>query len=127
MKKFILPLLAIIYTSLAFGQHTFKAIIKDGESKELLIGATAILQGTTNGASADQNGFIELKNIPDGKQTIIFSYLGYQEKKSTFHFPLIQIEPFEILLSADEGEELEEVVITSTRSSRTIDNKKKEI
>jgi iron complex outermembrane receptor protein len=35
---------------------------------------------------------------------------------------LIQIEPFEILLSADEGEELEEVVITSTRSSRTIDN-----
>jgi len=115
-------LLAIIYTSLAFGQNTFKAIIKDSESKELLIGATAILQGTTNGASADQNGYLELKNIPDGKQSIIYSYVGYQEKKNTFIFPLNQTEPFEILLSAEEGEELEEVVITSTRSSRTINN-----
>lgn len=122
MKKIILPLLAFIYSSLAMGQHTFKAIIKDSESKELLLGATAILQGTTNGASADQNGYLEIKNIPDGKQTIIFSYVGYQEKKNTFLFPLIQTEPFEILLSAAEGEELEEVVISSTRSSRTIDN-----
>jgi iron complex outermembrane receptor protein len=122
MKKIILPLLALIYTSLAFGQHTFKAIIKDSESKELLLGATAILQGTTNGASADQNGYLEIKNIPSGKQTIIFSYVGYQEKKNTFHFPLIQTKPFEILLTAAEGEELEEVVISSTRSSRTIDN-----
>ncbi|MFZ2284344.1 MAG: TonB-dependent receptor plug domain-containing protein, partial [Lutibacter sp.] len=122
MIKFILPLLAIIYTSLAFGQHTFKAIIKDGESKELLMGATAILQGTTNGASANQNGFIELKNIPDGKHTIIFRFIGYQEKSNTFNFPLIQTEPIEILLSAEEGEELDEVVISSTRSSRTIGN-----
>jgi iron complex outermembrane receptor protein len=122
MKKIILPLLAFIYTSLAFGQHTFKVIIKDSESKELLFGATAILQGTTNGASADQNGYLEIKNISDGKKTIVFSFVGYQEKKNTFHFPLIQTEPFEILLSANEGEELEEVVISSTRSSRTIGN-----
>ena len=122
MKKFILPLLAIIYTSLASGQNTFKAIIKDSESKETLIGATVILQGTTNGSSADQNGFIEIKNIPDGKQILIFNYIGYQEKTYTFNFPLTQTEQYEILLSADEGEELEEVVISSTRSSRTINN-----
>ena len=121
MKKIILPLLAIIYTSLAFGQNTFKAIIKASESKEMLIGATAILQGTTNGASADQNG-LEIKNIPDGKQFIIFRYIGFQEKTETFNFPLAQIGPLEILLSADEGEELEEVIISATRSSRTIDN-----
>ena len=122
MKKIILPFLAIIYTSLAFSQHTFKAIIKDSESKELLFGATAILQGTVNGASANQNGYIEIKNITHGKQTIIFSYVGYQEKKNTFLFPLIQTEPYEILLSATEGEELETVLISATRSSRTIDN-----
>ncbi len=122
MKFFILPLLAVIYTSVAFGQNTFKAIIKDRESKEKLIGATAIIQGTTNGASADQNGFIEIKNIPDGKQIIIIRYIGYQEKTYAFIFPLTQTEPLEILLSTGEGEELEEVVISSTRSSRTIDN-----
>ena len=122
MKKFILPLLAIIYTSLAYGQNNFQAIIKDGESKEILFGATAILQGTTIGTSADENGFIEINNIPDGKQIIIFSYIGYQEKKETFIFPMVQIEPLVIFLSAHEGEELEQVVITSTRSSRTISN-----
>ena len=122
MKKIILPLLAIIYTSLAMGQNTFKAIIKDSQTKETLFGATVILQGTTNGAVADENGFVEIKNIPDGKQVIIFSYIGYKEKNYTFYFPLTQTEPLIILLSGDEGEELEEVVISSTRSSRTIDN-----
>ena len=122
MKNFILPLLAIIYTSLAFGQNTFKAIIKDSESNQTLFGATAILQGTTIGASADQNGYIEIKNIPDGKQIIIFSYIGYQEKIDTFNFPLTQTEPLVILLSAHEGEELEQVIISATRSSRTIGN-----
>lgn len=122
MKKIIMPLLAIIYTSLAVGQHTFKAIIKDNESKELLLGATAILQGTINGASADQNGYLEIKNIPAGKQIIIFSYVGYQEKRNTYYFPLNKTEAFEIFLSAAEGEKLDEVLVTSTRSSRTINN-----
>jgi len=120
MKNFILPLLAIIYSSLAFSQNTFKAIIKDNESKEALIGATAILQGTTIGASTDQNGLIEMKNIPDGKQLIIFNYIGYLEKADTINFPLLQDQPFEILLFADE--KLEEVIIYSTRSSRAIEN-----
>jgi len=120
MKNFILPLLAIIYSSLTFGQNTFKAIIKDSESKEILVGATAILQGTTNGASADQNGFIEIKNIPNGKHIINFRYIGYEEKTEIVNFPFTQTQPVVILLSA--GEELEEVVISSTRSRRTIDN-----
>lgn len=122
MNKLILPFLAILYTSLAFSQNTFKAIVKDSESKETLMGATAILIGSTHGASADQNGFIEIKNILDGKQTIIFNYIGYQEKKVTFNFPLKQSNPLIIQLSAAEGEELEEVVILSTRSSSIINN-----
>ena len=122
MKNIILPFLALLYTSLALGQNTFKAIIKDSESKEVLFGATAIIQGTTIGTSTDQNGFIEFKNIPDGKQTIIFSYLGYREIKETFTFPWTQTEPLVILLSAEEVEELEQVVISATRSSRTIGN-----
>ncbi|MGV8944941.1 MAG: TonB-dependent receptor [Lutibacter sp.] len=122
MKNIILPILALIYTSLALGQNTFKAIIKDSESKEVLFGATAIIQGTTIGTSTDQNGFIEFKNIPDGKQTIIFSYLGYREIREAFTFPLTQTQPLVIFLSAEEGEELEQVVISATRSSRTIGN-----
>lgn len=122
MKKIILPLMAILYTALTYGQNTYKAIIKDSQSKETLIGAIVIIQGTTNNAIADQNGYVEIKNIPDGKQIIIISHIGYLEQTNPVNFPLTQTEPLEILLSASEGEELEEIVITSTRSSRTINN-----
>ncbi|WP_242156967.1 TonB-dependent receptor [Aestuariivivens sediminis] len=122
MKNFILLLLVMLYTSLAFGQNTFKAIVKDSESKETLIGATAYLHGSASGAITDQNGYLDIHNIPNGTQTIIFRYIGYKEKKQTFNFPLSETETVEILLSKSEGEQLDEVVIASTRSKRTIYN-----
>ncbi len=122
MRKLILFLLAILYTSITLGQNTFIAIIKDSESKKTLFGANAIIQGTTNGASSDENGFLEINNIPNGKQIITFSYIGYLKKTDTFNFPLTQTEPLVILLSPSEGDELEEVIISSMRSSRTIYN-----
>jgi len=122
MKKIILPLLAIIYTSLACGQNTFKAIVKDSLTKEFLIGSTAVLKGTTNGSSADINGKIEIKNIPNGTQTIIFSYIGYEKLELTFTFPLADsLKEFFVFMKSD-GEELEEVIISTTRTSRTIQN-----
>jgi len=122
MKNFILPLLAILYTSILFSQNSFRAIIKDGETREVLFGANAIIKGTVNGASSNQNGFLEITNIPNGTQTIIFSFIGYNEKSEIYEFPLTLSEPLEILLSASEDEHLEEVIISSTRSSRTIAN-----
>jgi len=122
MKNFILPLLAILYTSILFSQNSFRAIIKDGETREVLFGANAIIKGTVNGASSNQNGFLEIINIPNGTQTIIFSFIGYNEKSEIYEFPLTLSEPLEILLSANEDEHLEEVIISSTRSSRTIAN-----
>jgi iron complex outermembrane receptor protein len=119
MQRLILPLLAFLYSATTFGQNNFKANIKDAETKEPLIGATAILQGSTNGATANQNGFVELKNIPNGKQVILFRFIGYTERIDTLDFPLKQIDTIEILLNS-EGEEMDEVVVTSTRSSRTI-------
>jgi iron complex outermembrane receptor protein len=121
MQKIILSLMVLIYSVGAIAQNTFKAEIKDAESKEVLTGATATLQGTAVGSSADQNGYIEIKNIPNGKQIIIFRYMGYQERTDTIIFPHDQTEPLEILLTP-EGEEMEEVIVSSTRSSRNIDN-----
>ncbi|MEQ3657088.1 MAG: TonB-dependent receptor [Dokdonia sp.] len=122
MKKNIVVLLALLYTAIAFGQHTFKAVVKDETSKETLFGATAVLEGTTNGATADENGIVEITNIPSGTQKITFSYVGYKEKTMSFSFPLAQGQIIEILLEKGEGEALDEVMINSTRSKRTIYN-----
>jgi iron complex outermembrane receptor protein len=119
MQKIILPFVALLYSVVTFGQNNLKVNIKDAETKEPLIGATVILQGSTNGTISNQNGFVELKNIPNGKQLILFRYLGYTERIDTLTFPLMQSDTTEILLNS-EGEEMDEVVITSTRSSRTI-------
>ena len=122
MKTIILAFLAFLYASMTFSQNSFRAIIKDGETREVLFGANAIIKGTVNGASSNQNGFLEITNIQNGTQTIIFSFIGYNEKSEIYEFPLTLSEPLEILLSASEDEHLEEVIISSTRSSRTIAN-----
>jgi iron complex outermembrane receptor protein len=122
MKNFILPLLAMLYTTLVFGQNTFRANVKDKESKEALFGATGNLLGTNNGSVANEKGYIEINGIPNGTQTINFRYIGYEDTNITLSFPLTVADPVEILLSKNQGEELEEVVIASTRSKRTIYN-----
>lgn len=121
MKKYILLLIGVLNISTLFGQNTFKAVIKDSETKESLANASAIVKGTNNGASADINGLIEIRNIPDGHQIIIFSFVGYEQQILPFDFPFTQSEPIEILLTI-QPDETEDVIITSTRSSGTIED-----
>lgn len=122
MKKIVMPLLIVMVSSwAACAQHTLRAIIKDSHTNESLPGATLQREGTTEGATANENGEIELSGIPDGSHVFVAGFIGYRQKKITITFPRESDEPVEITLDSDE-EELEEVVITSTRVSRTIDN-----
>src|SRR5690606_24367446 len=91
---------------------------------------------------------VVLTNIPSGKQVIEYSYVGYISKTDTLIFPLVDNGPVVVMLESLAGhddaddehneerhsdgehsdhedlehEHLEEVVISATRSSRTIDN-----
>lgn len=125
MKKIIVLIAALLYTFTAYSQNTYKAIVKDAKTNETLVGATAVLQGTTKGATSDTSGLVVLNNIPAGRQAIKFSYIGYQTRLDTLTFPLVQNRPMLILLQPSgkgEGEELDAVVVSTTRSSRTIAN-----
>ncbi len=122
MKIFIMPVMIMMLSSWTLcAQNTFKAVIKNHDTKELLPGATLQLEGTTLGVSANENGEVELSNVPNGKQTFIVSFLGYQQRKMTITFPRENNDAIEITLEGND-EELEEVIVTSTRVSRTIDN-----
>lgn len=121
MKKLTVLFIALLYTAIAYSQNTFKAILKDAETKQPLIGATATIAGTTLGATSDTSGLITLTPIADGKQLIRFNYMGYISRQDTVTFPLAQTQPMEILLQPTENE-LNEVVVSATRSSRTIAN-----
>ena len=118
MKKIVILLTLLPFFAKA--QNTLKAIIKNEKTKEVLIGVSVFIKGTQNGTTSDTSGFAELKNIPNGKQTIIFNSIGFTSIEKNITFP--QSTAIEIYLEPS-AEELEEVkVVSSTRSSRNIKN-----
>ena len=104
-----------------FAQNTLKVKLIDCETKEPLIGASVVLQSTTNGASSDTEGVATLSNIPDGNQKIEVSYVGYEKTIKEFTFPLPSDSLIVITIEPDENE-LQEIVVSSTRGTRTFKN-----
>ncbi len=121
MKIFITILLFALLSINSYGQNTFKAYIKDGHTKEPLTGATAIIKETSIGASADIKGYLEIENLPNGKQTIVFSFLGYKQRIDTLDFSIVKSDTLIVLLESD-ARNLDEITVTATRSSRSIDD-----
>ena len=117
MKKYVLSLMALLCTIVCHSQNTLYITVKDAKSKEALTGATVLLKGTTNGSAADANGLVVIKNLPVGKQVIVSSFIGYTEHEDTITIPTSDTL---IVLLEEEAQETEEVVISTTRSTRTI-------
>jgi len=119
MTKYFFIFLILFSLQNVFSQNTFKTIIKDSSTTEILIGARASIKGTNNGALANADGEIILSNILNGKQIIRFSYVGYKTVEQEFEFPLRQqIEV--VFLSSNTENLLDEVIVQGTRSNRSI-------
>jgi outer membrane receptor protein involved in Fe transport len=57
--------------------------VRDAQSSDPLIGANVLIQGTTLGASTDENGFFLIPNIPPGIYSLRITFLGYQTLEIT--------------------------------------------
>src|SRR5258708_6604999 len=120
MKKLsgIIIMLCAVYLSNA--QNTLVASIRDAASKQPLGGTTILLTRTHKGAKADSNGIVILTQIPDGNQVLSFHFIGYKKHTEILTFPRNN-DTLTVLLEKA-GEEMGEVIISSTRSNRTIRN-----
>ncbi|BAV07563.1 TonB-dependent receptor [Filimonas lacunae] len=112
----ILSLLCLGNTSIA--QNIFKAIIKDAGSRQPLAKASAIIPTAKLEASADSAGVLIITGIPDGLHAITFRFVGYAPLTLSYSFPGGS-DTATILLESS-SEEMEEVVVSATRSSRTL-------
>jgi outer membrane receptor for ferrienterochelin and colicins len=121
MKKILFMSFFMTLNLCVFAQNNLNAVIRNSENKDPLIGVTASIKGTSLAATSNENGQIIIVNVPDGVQEIHFSYVGFNERIDTLEFPLKDTSVIEILLK-ESSEELEEVVISSTRSTRSIQN-----
>ncbi|WP_010521443.1 TonB-dependent receptor [Aquimarina agarivorans] len=91
-------------------------VITEAES-EPLMGATVYFEALDKGAVTNFDGISEFSNIPNGQHQIIISFLGFETLETTIQVP----NENELIFKLDEsGSTLEEVIIQSTRSTRTV-------
>ena len=121
MQKYFFIISAIFIVGMAQAQNNFKAVVKDEQTKEPILGVTAVVNNTSINSVSNDEGILFISDIPNGEYTITFSSEGYKSKTETFVFPLSTNDTLELFLES-ESEELKEIMITSTRSSRTIRN-----
>lgn len=119
MQKIILLLLAVVLSSTVNAQHTLSIAVKDRITGEPLAGVTIRIHKLNTAARTDEKGMALLNNVPVGTILVQFSHTGYVQWTDTVHLP--EQTTLDILLEADK-KELDEVVVQSTRTSRTIKN-----
>lgn len=74
-------LLILAIAGLAFGGTTGKVAgtVKNAQTGELLPGANVLVQGTTWGASTDQDGFYFILNMPPGAYNLTAKMIGFEQ------------------------------------------------
>ncbi len=119
MKFFLVTMISLLAFLSGTAQNNVYFKITDA-SGEPLAGANIAVEGTIKGTVTDSTGTAVLKNLPNGKIKIGISFIGFEEKSVHLNLPSDNNKTFEIIMK--EGEELEEIVISTTRSSRSIDD-----
>ncbi len=73
-------ILAFGFLSLGFSQSTIRGTVADKATGELLIGASVIVEGSTDGTVTDFDGVFELETKASLPLQIVVSYVGYGAK-----------------------------------------------
>ena len=114
---FLRILIGLVFPySLAFAQHDahLTGHVLDAETGEHLPFVNVQLKGTNIGTVTDESGHYLLKDLPLGRQIIVFSYVGYE----TEELPVNIIEDRTVELKAaihEQAQLLENVVVTANR------------
>ncbi|MES2328265.1 MAG: TonB-dependent receptor [Bacteroidota bacterium] len=118
MKYILLTCMLLFIITDMQAQHSIKLSIKGGEEKTPLAGASASIQTLYKTMVADSIGFVIFTNILPGNYKINISYVGMESRQISVTVPQTIENTIDILLEEEEHEE--EVIITATRTSRSI-------
>jgi TonB-dependent receptor len=92
--------------------------IVDASDGSPLPGANIVVEGTTIGTSADQNGRYQLTNVPTGSQTLVASFVSYEQERATITVQAgaTATQNFELQSRVLEGGE---IIVTGIRRSQS--------
>ena len=108
MKRKPIHFLLVIVLSLcnlyAFAQTTVSGQLVDAETGEPLIGASVVVEGTSQGSVTDIDGYFKQSAAPGS--TLLFKYVGYKDQKrkltqsgSSINLGVIEMETDAVMLS----------------------------
>lgn len=81
IKRLVLIVVGIIISVCCLAQNgIIKGTITDANTKETLIGATVLLQGTTKGAISDFDGNFMIDKVAKGSYNLVISYISYDNQ-----------------------------------------------
>jgi TonB-dependent receptor len=114
----ILISLSAVLTAFA-DPGSIRGSIKDAKTKEALIGASVLIEGTQIGAAADVDGNFVLSNVQPGTYKVIITFVSYQNKE----IPNVRVESGNTTVIdtelSEEGTALQEVVVKGARATNT--------
>ena len=118
MKKVFLNTLFLMLSIISFAQTSDISIsVSDAETDGPLLGATVYFEELEKGAVTDFDGIATFTEIPNGNQTVKISYVGFKTIETTIEVGTKKEFSFKL---ESGGNELDEVVIQSSRSTRTV-------
>ena len=115
MRKNVVEYITIAVYFICICASAQNGEIKGSISDELspIAFANVYLEGTTIGASSDEDGNYILKNIPEGKYKLVSTVLGYRKFSKNITLAANEKLNVSILMEAS-SEQLEETVVTGT-------------
>jgi TonB-dependent receptor len=123
MKKLFFSFLILLTANFAVAQTgKISGTVLDSKTGETLPGATALIEGTGKGVSADFDGKFMLTGVPVGKVTLIISYISYNTKKiAGVEVKANDVTDISVLLDASTSQDLTEVevVVTLNKENNT--------
>ncbi|GAA6769300.1 hypothetical protein AAGS39_00370 [Flavobacterium sp. CGRL2] len=105
-----------IFTSFSQERFTLSGTVSDSKNNETLIGVNIYIPTLKIGTTTNEYGFYSI-SIPKGEYEIEISYVGYQTIQTNILLNQNTKNNFSI---SENGEELQEVVITDNRSKINI-------
>ncbi|HLM55655.1 MAG TPA: TonB-dependent receptor, partial [Pyrinomonadaceae bacterium] len=120
MRQFILLLAVLLTAQLSLAQNTFKATVRDRETKQPVAGAKVSVKGAEISAVTGEDGVARLSGVPDGEQTVEIFSAGYETAELRLTFPLAAEGEHVVYIKVTA--EFGEVTVTTTRTGREIDD-----
>ncbi len=117
MKKILLPILFLFSVAISAQSGKIRGFVNDKETDAPVPFANIVLQGTTIGAVANDDGYFLLNEVPAGDYTVVVSFVGYANYTENVSVKDGRIVPMKVYLESS-SEVLQDVEVRADRQER---------